>query len=193
VKTTILTLALAVAAATGAKAATITGLCNTGMDTAVTCGLSDSVANENNNTPDLNWVAGLGGENTGTFFLSVYYPDSPSAPLPLGADWIGTWQSGTNVQNVGLYDYIETVTTDTTGGVVITGMWATDNCGQIVAGSGESVTAGGTLGGGVTSSTCNSASSNYNSLTPFSITLAGNTTYQLDFQVYNSFPGPTAL
>lgn len=190
-RATLLFLVLAVAAAPSTVANTITGLCNTGMTAATTCGTSDSLANESNATADPNYVAG--GGVSGTFYSGAYYADNPSTGPIHGADWIGTYANGVNLTAVGLYNYTETITASSTSAFTITGMWAVDNCGQIYVNGVASSGPGTTIGGGITSGTCNSSASNFENLHPFSINLSGSLTYTLDYRAYNSTISPTGL
>jgi hypothetical protein len=161
-RATLLFLVLAVAVAPSAVANTITGLCNTGMTTATTCGTSDSLANESNATADPNYVAsGMTGGISGTFYHAAYYADNPSQGPISGADWIGTYTNGVNLTAVGQYNYTETITASSTSAFTITGMWAVDNCGQIYVNGLASSGPGTTIGGGITSGSCNSSASNY--------------------------------
>jgi hypothetical protein len=186
-KTTILILALA-AASPAVRASTITGLCNTGMNTP--CTLSDP--SSPNGLSDLNFKTPV-GTYAATFYTAGYFADVPSALLPTGADWISTWVNGANDESTGLYTYTEMLTASDNSSATITGSWATDNCGMIVAGAGETINSGGTIGGGITSSTCTSSSGNFVTPTPFSIAVSGSTSYALEFEVYNSSFSPTGL
>jgi len=193
-RATLLFLVLAVAVAPSAVANTITGLCNTGMTTATTCGTSDSLANESNATADPNYVAsGMTGGISGTFYHAAYYADNPSQGPISGADWIGTYTNGVNLTAVGQYNYTETITASSTSAFTITGMWAVDNCGQIYVNGLASSGPGTTIGGGITSGSCTSSASNFENLQPFSINLSGSLTYTLDYRTYNSTNSPTGL
>jgi hypothetical protein len=185
-KATIFVLALAAAAAPAATAGTIfNGLFNTGVDSS-----SNAYLNTSGQT-DSHFTTGS-GYYAATYYYGVpWYPDqTPGGPG--GADWISTYANGTIQTYVGSFDYTETLTANVTGSVIITGNWATDNCGTIdwnglaVSGTGT------TIGGGVLG--CTSPSSAFTALTSFSITesVTYGTTYLLDFQVYNS-GGPTGL
>jgi PEP-CTERM motif-containing protein len=194
-KATILILALA-AAGSAARATAITGLCDTGMATATTCTASDSSANENNGTPDPNFVATtavVSGGHAGTYFTFPYYPDVPSAGLPTGADWISTYVQQGAASASGLYNYTETLTASDTGAVTIAGAWAADDCGSILVNGAAASGTGTTIGAGANSGCAPSGGgANFTSLTPFSITLSGSTSYALDFEVWN-FELGTAL
>jgi PEP-CTERM motif len=191
---TLLFLVLAVAAAPSAVANTITGLCNTGMTTATSCGTSDSLANESNGTADPNYVAsGMTGAVSGTYYDAPYYADNPSHGPINGADWIGTYANGVHLTAIGLYNYTETITASSTSAFTITGSWAVDNCGQIFVNGVAAGGSGTTIGGGITSGTCNASASNFQNLQTFSINLSGSLTYTLDYEVYNSTVSPTGL
>jgi hypothetical protein len=195
-RATILVLALA-AAGSAARATAITGLCNTGMTSATTCGMSDSAANENNGTPDPNFVATtavVSGGHAGTYFTFPYYPDVPSTGLATGSDWISTYLQGGAASAVGLYNYTETLTASDTSAVTITGGWATDDCGSILVNGAAASGTGTTIGGGANSSCVPSGGgANFTSLTQFSITLSGSTSYALDFEVWNLELGTALL
>ena len=88
----------------------------------------------------------------------------------------------------GVYTFTEAFIVGTTS---LSGIWATDNCGQLTV-AGGTVT-GGTIGGN-TVATCNgSQSANFSVPTPFTISgLTVGQTYNLVFTVVNT-EGPSAL
>jgi hypothetical protein len=164
-KTTVLIFALA-AAAMAARASTITGLCNTGMTGS--CGSSST--NQNGFT-DPNFIAsGMAGGTAETFYTAPYYADNGGCPAASCADWISTYinQSSSSDEATGLYNYTETIASTVTGMATISGMWATDDCGTLVASSGT-VTSGDTIGGGIANGV--SQSSNFTTPTPFTISM----------------------
>src|ERR1035437_4934155 len=201
-KAIIFILALAAAAATSAIATPFLQLCDTGVSNGATESPFTTVQVDSNFTVN---SAPAGITTPYTYFTAPYYQ---SGANPMGtntASWITTVGGAANTPEtaVGTYNYQEAITTTNFIGtvpVIISGDWATDNCGTLSwggtssSGIGTPVGSGSglTIGGGI--SACTPTSSAFTTLTAFSITetLSPNTTYYLDFNVYNS-GGPTAL
>jgi hypothetical protein len=194
-KATILVLALAAAAAPAIKASPVlTGLYNTGVDNSGTAFSNIGLNGTGVASTDSHFTTEA-GTFAQTYYISPYVADQPGSG---GADWITTacCQPPTDETAGGLYNYVETLTSLVSTPITVTGSWATDNCGTILVNSVAAIGTGTTVGGGITSATCNDVASDFTSLTPFSISLptaAAGTTYTLDFEVFNDGAGPTAL
>ena len=196
-RATILMLVLGVVAASSMTASVVSGLCNTGI---TGCAMSPAPI-EAANTPDANWTVSSTADPTAkpmpvADIYPGWYPCGivPCPTTPLGtatASWITPLtSSGAMDQAVGLYTYQETITVSEPGLLTVSGDYAADNCATILWDGGSIVGGmGTTLGGGVSSLTCNSSSSNFGNpaANPFSFS-EGVTpgTYYLDVEVYNS-------
>jgi hypothetical protein len=189
-KATICVLALTAALTSAANASTIPGLYDTGVTGTApgTAPLDPTLNDTTNNILDSHFATNP-GTAAYTFYTPPYYSESLSSP----AEWISTATAAVGGPNfetgVGIYNYTETFSLAglTPGSAVISGMWAADNCAEIFV---NGAATGQIIGGGISGSTCNSASSNFTSLHSFLIN-SGDATFNagintLDFEVYNS-------
>jgi len=194
-KATIFILVLAAATA-AAKATTITGLYDTGVNT---LNVALVPANSTNNVADPIFTTNP-GTMAYTFFIPAYYNE---ALLTDNARWISTASICFNcgpaptlvfATAAGNYDYTETFSLPSgvlPSTVDITGSWATDNCGTILV---NGIATNQTVGGGV--GNCTAIAANFNSLTPFhltgaylasiGVTLSTTGPNTIDFQVFNA-------
>jgi hypothetical protein len=202
-KTTIILLALAAAVFQPARASTITGICGTGYTG--NCGPLQTGAGV-----DGNYVLSPGNPdhvtngNAWVVFPFNTFPIGPWAADSSTSLWIGPagqGAEGSSDDGFGQYQYTETFSLSgyNTNSVVLLGDWGTDNGGFIVL-NGVTLNISGTPIAGTSGTFLTNAgdpTSNFTSLTPFSITCGGlitcnQTTNTIQFVTQND-GGPSGL
>jgi hypothetical protein len=191
-KAAILILALGAAAASSAMAGAFSGLCDTGLAAGCASNTPLTVNKADGNFTVTSGPAGVGTPFTLSFnpFSGAYFNSGGNPIGTASASWITavTGTPPTDTQAVGTFNYQETITSNVTGLVTITGQYAADNCATIAWGGTPVTGTNVAIGGGVGASCTSTAFTPFNTLTSFSFqeSVVNGMAYHLDFEVGNT-------